>query len=186
VKELAAGKLLVAARNLPDPNFSATVVLLAEVNQEGAMGLIVNRPTKVTLARILPGFEPASGTTATAFFGGPVSVPGVLGLLRSKDARSDSRHVVADVYLVNTSEVLKDTIAAGAGPQRFRVYVGYAGWGAGQLQRETAEGAWYVLDGDAEIVFDPDPETTWRRQILRAEALSAGTRESLLAPLTVS
>lgn len=81
-KELGAGKLLVAARNLPDPNFAATVVLLADFNAQGAMGLIVNRPTKVTLGRILPGLEQAPGRGATAFFGGPLSISGVLALLR--------------------------------------------------------------------------------------------------------
>ncbi len=173
VRELAPGKLLVAARNLPDPNFASTVVLLADYGREGAMGLIVNRPTTVALGRLFPDVEPA-GSLATAFFGGPVSTSGVLALLRSKSARSDGRHVVGDVYLVNTGAVLKETIAAGAGPDRFRVYIGYAGWGAGQLDYETAEGSWYVLDGGTDVVFDPDPESVWRRQIDRAEALSAG------------
>jgi putative transcriptional regulator len=175
VKDLKAGRLIVASRNLPDPNFAATVILLAEYGKDGAMGLIVNRRTDVTLARIFPDLQsPESG--ATAFFGGPVSVSGVLALLRSASARADSRHVVGDVYLVNTGEVLKKTMAAGEGPRRFRVYVGYSGWGPGQLEHETNDGSWFVLDGDADVVFDPDPESIWRRQIKRAEALSASAR----------
>jgi putative transcriptional regulator len=173
VKALGAGKLLVASRNLPDPNFAATVILLVDVNKQGAMGLIVNRPTKVPLSRMLPGLEQASGGAAPAFVGGPVSPSGVLALLRSKSPRSDSRHVAREVYLVSTRDALTETITAGVGPDRFRVYIGYAGWGAGQLEHETAEGAWHVLDGDDDVVFDPDPASTWRRQIRRTEELSA-------------
>ncbi len=175
VRELETGKLLVAARNLPDPNFASTVVLLADYNAQGAMGLIVNRPTKVTLARLLPGLEqaPDKASSATVFFGGPVSPSGVLALLRSSTRRPDSRRVVNDVYLVSTGDVLKETIAAGSGSERVRVYVGYAGWGPGQLEAETAEGSWHVLDGDGDVVFDPDPQSSWRRQIQRAEALTA-------------
>jgi putative transcriptional regulator len=174
VKALGVGKLLVASRNLPDPNFSATVILLLDFNQQGAMGLIVNRPTTVPLSRMLPGLEQTSGGGAPAFVGGPVSPSGVLALLRSKSPRSDIRHVAREVYLVNKRDALMETVAAGVGPDRFRVYVGYTGWGAGQLEDETAEGAWHVLDGDDDVVFDPDPASTWRRQIRRTEELSAG------------
>jgi putative transcriptional regulator len=174
VKELAPGKLLVAARNLPDPNFSDSVVLLADFSAEGAMGLIVNRRTEVPLAKVLPGFDRARGAQATLFFGGPVSVPGVLALVRSATARDGSRRVLDDVYLVNTREALEQLVKEEIGAERFRVYAGYAGWGAGQLDKETAGGAWHVFDGDPEVVFDPDPESVWRRQIRRTEGLVAG------------
>jgi putative transcriptional regulator len=179
VEELAPGKLLVAARHLPDPNFADSVVLLADFSADGAMGLIVNRPTDVTLERVFPGFDRSPGGKAAVFFGGPVSVPGVLALLRSSTSRTDSRLVTGDVYLVNTREVLEKLVKEGASPERVRVYAGYAGWGAGQLDGETAQGAWHVFDGDADVVFDPDPDTVWRRQIRRAEGLIAerGGRE---------
>ena len=172
VRDLAAGKLLVAARSLPDPNFAETVVLLADYSEEGAMGLIVNRQTEVTLARLMPGLQNAKSRAAFAFLGGPVAVPGVLALLRSPTARGDTRHIVGDVYLVNTSEVLDELLSSGAAQNQLRVYVGYAGWGAGQLDRETATGAWHVLEGTGDIVFDPDPDTTWQRLIRRTEGLS--------------
>jgi putative transcriptional regulator len=172
VRELAAGKLLVAARHLPDPNFSQTVVLLAEFSQEGAMGLIVNRQTDVTLARLMPGLQNAKSRAAFAFFGGPVAIPGVLALLRSPTTRGDTRHVVGDVYLINTREVLDEMLSSGAAQDQLRVYVGYAGWGPGQLDRETATGSWHVLEGSGDIVFDPDPDTAWERLIRRTEGLS--------------
>src|SRR6476659_8083185 len=82
VKQLAAGKMLVAARHLPDPNFAETIVLLTEYSEKGAMGMIVNRRTDATLARIAPGLDPAPGRSPLVFFGGPV--PGVLALARAK------------------------------------------------------------------------------------------------------
>lgn len=185
-RDLAAGKLLVAARNLPDANFAGTVILLVDFSRQGAMGLIVNRPTKVTLSRMLPGLEQSPGGAATAFVGGPVSPSAVLALLRSTSPCSACRHVVGDVHLVNTRAGLTEQIAAGLGPDRFRVYVGYAGWGGGQLEEETVEGAWHVLDADAAVVFDPNPGSAWQRQIKRTEVLSASAvhraRDTDLAP----
>jgi putative transcriptional regulator len=184
VRELAAGKLLVAARNLPDPNFAETVVLLAEFSPEAAMGLIVNRQTDVTLGRLMPGLQNAKSGAAFAFFGGPVAVPGVLALLRSATARGDTRHIVGDVYLANTREVLDQMLSSGVGQNELRVYVGYAGWGPGQLERETAAGSWYVLEGSGDVVFDADPDTTWQRQIRRTEGLSVEHLPGPTAPLT--
>ena len=173
VKALAAGKLLVAARNLPDPNFAETIVLLADFNERGAMGIIVNRRTDVTLARIAPGLEQPRAHPTVVFFGGPVAVPGVLAMVRAASAPADTRHVVGDIYLVNTREALEKLIATAPDSNRLRVYVGYAGWGADQLNAETAEGAWYVVNGDSEVVFDPEPDSAWERQIRRTEALHA-------------
>lgn len=173
VRELARGKLLLAARNLPDPNFAETLVLLADFSPEAAMGLIVNRPTDYPLAQLLPHADERRTRGMTLFFGGPVAERGVLGLLRSAAAGRAPRHVVKDVYLINTREGFDEALASGAGAERFRVYVGYAGWGAGQLERETAQGSWHVLDGEGEIVFDPDPESLWQRQIRRVEGRSA-------------
>jgi putative transcriptional regulator len=182
LRQLAAGKFLVAARNLPDPNFSEAVVLLVDVNEQGAMGIILNRPTQATLTEILPGL---TGSTAAgvAYFGGPVQVAGVLALLRSELPRTDCRKVVADVYLVNTREVLDEVLAAGTGPDRFRVYAGYAGWEAAQLQREAALGAWHVFEGDPDVVFDPQPDSVWQRQIRRTADLVA---EHSASPLLAS
>ncbi len=170
VPQLAAGKLLVAARNLPDPNFTDTVVLLVQYSRDGAAGLVLNRPSDVPLARALPGVEPPAGA-ATAFIGGPVAQDTVLALSR---AACDACPLVGrDVYLVNTPEALQGRLAAGADASRLRVFVGYAGWGGGQLEAEARRGSWRVLEADARVVFDPDPETLWRRLIRRTEAVLA-------------
>jgi putative transcriptional regulator len=176
VRELAAGRLLVAKRNLPDPNFTDTVVLLIEYSREGAAGIVINRPSGVPLSRALPGVEQVAGVAATTFIGGPVSQGAVLALSRS--ACGACPLVGRDVYLVNTPDALKARLAEGADERRLRVYVGYAGWGRGQLEAETRQGAWHVAEADARAVFDPKPESLWRRMIGRAEAVLA----SLVGP----
>lgn len=169
VRELAAGKLLVAARDLRDPNFSETVILLADFTREGAMGVIINRRTRVPVTRLFPQLKAPEDHPALLYLGGPVAATGVLGLVRSDAARDDSRHVVDDIYLVATREPLESLIAAGVGPSRFRVYLGYAGWGPGQLERETAQGSWHIVQSESDVVFDADPGSLWRRQIRRTD-----------------
>ncbi len=171
VKALAAGKLLVAARGLPDPNFAETVVLLADYSAQGAMGLIINRQSDVPLRRAFPQLKQAPGLSPTFYLGGPVATTGVLALWRSDAPREDSRHLFADVHMVATRESLEALLTAGTAPDRFRVYLGYAGWGPGQLEKETAVGSWHVLRGEGDLIFDPEPGSIWRRQILRTEGL---------------
>jgi putative transcriptional regulator len=169
IKELARGKLLVAGRNLGDPNFAESVVLLADRTPQGAMGLIINRRLDVPLARVLPDLKTGQGASNLAFLGGPVESSGVMALVRLDAPQPDSRVVFADVYQITGRRLLDELIAKGTGPDRFRVYVGYAGWGPGQLEKETAQGSWHVFDGDPTVVFDPNPESLWRREIPRTE-----------------
>lgn len=171
VRQLAAGSLLVAGRNLPDPNFADTVVLLIEYSGEGAAGLVLNRSSGVPLSRALPGVELLAGVTAPAFIGGPVSRTTIIALSRA--ACTGCPSVARDVHLVKSSEALTTLLAGGADQQRLRVYVGYAGWGGGQLDAEVRQGAWRVLPADARLVFDPDPSSLWRRMIERTETVVA-------------
>ena len=175
VRELAVGKLLIAARDLPDGNFSETVILLADYSSEGAVGLIINRETEVPLARAFPQLKQVSAL-ARIFAGGPVATTRMIGLLRTTTPAADVRHIVADVYLVGTREPLENLIASGAEPNRFRVYFGYAGWAPGQLERETVEGAWHVLEGESALIFDPDPSSVWRRQVRRTDGRMASAK----------
>ncbi len=172
VRALSTGKILVASRELRDPNFAESVVLLVDFSSKGAVGLILNRQTDVPVSRVFTGPEALNATRALLFLGGPVEVQGVLGLARGT-AGSGDRHVLGDVYLVNSRESLDALIAGGAAPERCRVYAGYSGWSAEQLQRETISGAWSVLDGDARIIFDRNPDTLWDRLIKRAGGLEA-------------
>jgi putative transcriptional regulator len=169
VRELAPGKLLVAARGLPDPNFSETVILLADYNEKGAMGLVINRPTQVRVATAFPHLGLPQDYLPTLYAGGPVEPNGVLALHRSRRSRGDARGVVAGVHLLSARESLESLLAARTGADRLRVYVGYAGWGPGQLERETLHGSWHVFSAEAAVVFDRDPDTLWPRQIRRTD-----------------
>jgi putative transcriptional regulator len=171
VRDLAVGKCLVAARDLPDPNFGDSVVLLADYSEKGAMGLIINRPTDLQTSRVLGDLKGAQGRTDTIYFGGPVSVDAVVALFRSKVALPESRRVLGDVHMITTREPLEAIFASRIKPSDLRMYLGYAGWGPRQLDRETALGSWHVLPAEAELVFDPDPDSVWLRQIRRTERL---------------
>ena len=173
VAALAAGRLLVAARRLPDPNFVNAVVLLADVNKDGAVGLVLNRRSSVTLARVFPQLVPTTATASHAFLGGPVDTTRTMALIRSPQAPAGARRVLDDVHLATAREAVEAAVAAGTGAARLRVYLGYAGWGAGQLEAETKQGVWHVLEADADIVFDAEPSSTWQRQIARTELIQA-------------
>jgi putative transcriptional regulator len=173
VKDLAAGKFLVARRNLPDPNFHQTVVLLAQFGAEGAMGLIVNRPSTIPLSKALGTLRGSDRRSDTAYLGGPVAPTGAVALVRSRGAVTGAKHVFGDVHLITTREPLEAAIASGTKSNAFRVYLGYAGWGAAQLEYETSLGTWHVFPADPAIVFDADPDSLWDRQIRRTESLMA-------------
>lgn len=179
VRQLAAGKLLVAARNLPDPNFADTVLLLLEYSQDGAAALVLNRPAGVGVSRVLPGLGSAADGTAPAYIGGPVSRDAVLALSR---AACGGCRAVGGVHLVKATETLQHLLSKGADERRLRVYVGYAGWRGGQLEQEVRQGAWRVIAAEAPLVFDPDPASLWRRLIQRAEAVLALVGPRVSAP----
>ena len=150
------GVFLVASTELPDPNFAESVILLIDYGKAGAMGVIVNRRTEVPLSKLFPSL-PAKARPMVAYEGGPVGRSGALGLVRrSALAMPDdnAREVVGDVYLVSAKESLDKALNAAA-PDAARVYLGYAGWAPGQLDRERALGAWHIVPGDAVACVRP-------------------------------
>jgi putative transcriptional regulator len=168
--ELAAGSFLVSSRELGDPNFSETVILLLRYDDEQcAMGLIVNRRTDLPLSRVFQDLKQAKGRTDRAYMGGPVEPGDVLALLRSSTKLEDAERVFANVYLISDKELLEKTLAGKGEPSVFHVFLGYAGWGPGQLEHEVELGAWHILPADAASVFDADPDSVWPRLIRRTE-----------------
>ncbi len=166
-KELAQGKFLVADRRLMDPNFRETVVLLIRYGPEGAMGLVVNRPIQVKLSAIFPDVKELNQSEETLYLGGPVEPGGILLLVRSAKAPDDSMPVFGDVYLSSSREVLKRMIEKPAKVDRFRLFAGYSGWAAKQLESECERGDWHVLDADVETLFDRQPSEIWPELIKR-------------------
>jgi putative transcriptional regulator len=173
--KLSAGRLLVATRRLMDPRFSETVILLIEYGRDGAVGLILNRPSKVTLATIFPEMEGAPERSHTVYYGGPVSLFQIMVLVRSSQKPEDATRVFGDVYLSTNRSLLERLVAEPREREVFRAYAGYAGWGREQLDGEIARGDWEVTEADAEIAFDEDPTRLWPMLILRGSL-----REALL------
>ena len=167
---LAAGKFLVASRDLLDPNFAETVVLLVRYEEDGVLGLIVNRRTKVPIARAFPELpESAKGRSDPLYTGGPVGRTTALALVRSRARLERAERLFSDVFMVSGKSLLEKTMAAGTAPSTFHLYAGYSGWTAKQLQREVELGGWHIFPGDASMVFDPDPESLWSRLIRSTE-----------------
>jgi putative transcriptional regulator len=169
--ELASGKILVADRNLRDPHFVGTVIVLINYDDDGAVGVILNRQSETPLTRVLDGMKEAAGRKDLVFAGGPVETKSVLALTRSREKQDGMHHLFADVYAILSEGPLKKTLASGAGSNLVRFYLGYAGWGPGQLDDEVDAGAWHILTGDASAVFDADPDTLWDR-LTRRSSLS--------------
>jgi len=167
--DLGAGKLLVASRELPDPNFARTVVLLVQYDDEGVMGLILNHRSKVPISRVLDNIDSAKERTDPVYAGGPVGRTQVLALLRSRSKPQDAKHVFGNIYLVSTKDLLQKTFAAEAEPNTVHVYLGYSGWTVEQLEHEVDLGAWYIFRGDAAAVFDANPESLWPQLIGETE-----------------
>lgn len=168
------GQLLVATPALGDSTFERSVVLVLDHDEDGALGVVINRPTPVGVAEVLPVWQPLATEPGVLFQGGPVALDSALGLaLANQDGEPlGFRRVVDRVGLVDL-DVPPEVLAAEV--SRLRIFAGYAGWGAGQLEDELAEGAWYVVparlggDGrdDPGDAFSEAPEELWRAVLRR-------------------
>ncbi|MBV9771971.1 MAG: YqgE/AlgH family protein [Bryobacterales bacterium] len=168
--DLAVGQLLVASRDLGDPNFAKTVILLVHYSSDqGAVGLVVNKRTDVPISKVFHDLTEASGRKDPVYIGGPVELDSVLALLKSASKPEGATRVFGNVYLISSKDLLKQTLASGAEATGFHTYVGYAGWQGGQLEHEVELGAWHILPADAAIVFHSDPDSVWPRLISRTE-----------------
>jgi len=156
---------LIAMPALQDPNFQKTVTFVCEHNNEGAMGIVINRPMSLHLSDLLEQMEikPLPGTPVeqTIFVGGPVAMDRGFVLHRG-GARWDSTLEIAPNISITTSRDILEAIAEGTGPAESLVALGYAGWGSGQLENEMAQNAWLSTPADLEIIFQLPVEQRWR------------------------
>jgi putative transcriptional regulator len=167
---LAKGKFLVAGRDLIDPNFSETVVLLTSYDWNGAMGLVINRPADVKLAKVIPDIKGIRRRNDKVYLGGPVERDQLIMLIRSDNFYDDTVHVSDDIYVSMSRKVLEKLIKDSETGEKFRVYAGYSGWASGQLEHEVDRGDWHIVDADAETVFDKDTSIIWKELINRTSA----------------
>jgi len=172
-KDLAAGTLLVASRDLADPHFAQTVVLLVHYDAQGVVGLILNRRTDVPLSR---GFKAAKDRSDPVYLGGPVANPKVFALFQSPAKIEGAEHVFGGVYLISAQPLFDQTLATRPDPGVFHVYVGCAGWEVDQLTNEVALGQWFIFPADAHTVFSADPDLLWSQMIQKTERKLAGNQ----------
>lgn len=169
--ESTARRLLVATPTLVDPNFARTVIFMIEHNDEGALGVVLNRPTDAALSDALPDWSLVVTEPAVAFLGGPVQVQdAVIGLARVVHPRETGQEADGWQPLFGTV----GTVDLGASPyelshdfEAVRVFAGYAGWGAHQLEGELARHDWFVVDAVAEDIFTRAPAALWRTVLRR-------------------
>ncbi|CAK7284201.1 Putative transcriptional regulator [Streptomyces misionensis JCM 4497] len=164
------GRLLVATPALADPNFDRAVVLLLDHDEEGSLGVVLNRPTPVGVGDILEGWAELTGEPGVVFQGGPVSLDSALGVAVVPGGANGEgtplgwRRVHGAIGLVDL-EAPPELLAPVLGS--LRIFAGYAGWGPGQLEDELAEGAWYVVESEPGDVSSPVPERLWREVLRR-------------------
>jgi putative transcriptional regulator len=151
------GQLLVAGPALLDPNFHRTVVLVCEHDEDGAMGLVLNRPSPIPADQAIPELGAALGPEDRLWVGGPVQTTSVVVLADFEDA-SEGMAVAGHVGLVLPDTNLEDVATA---VRRARAFLGYAGWGGGQLDGEVASEDWIVADFAAEDAFTDEPDQLW-------------------------
>lgn len=149
------GRLLVANPRMADPNFDRTVVLVLAHSDEGALGLVLNRPSAATVAEVLPAWARMAAEPPVLFRGGPVESTSVICLARQASGE------------VHPFDMEEGPEAAGAALDQLRLFAGYAGWGGGQLEGELEAGGWFVVDADDADAFASRPESLWRTVLRR-------------------
>jgi putative transcriptional regulator len=163
------GHLLIAMPGLADPNFHRTVTYICEHSEEGALGLVINRPLAIDLGEVFDQLDLTAADPVLArqpvLQGGPVH-PERGFVLHEGDADAavgfDATLTVTDSIRVTTSQDILAALAGGRGPRRAVLALGYAGWAAGQLEEELAANAWLSVPATPELIFDTPFEARWR------------------------
>jgi len=160
------GVLLVASPLLGDPNFRRAVVYVLDHRSDGSVGVVLNRPSDVTLLDVLPQWWDLASTPRTLFVGGPVETNAALCLAEARPG-TDPDGWTAVCGPVGLTDLDIDPTALEQDLNQVRVFAGYAGWGAGQLSDEIAEGAWMVVAGHVSDVFSDPGMDLWRGVLRR-------------------
>jgi putative transcriptional regulator len=161
-KDPASGKLLIAEPFLKDGNFSRTVIFLCEHSTDGSIGFVLNQDTDLQLGDILVEL---SSSQEPIYQGGPVQND-TLHMLHQVPQLLEGKEVGKDIYWGGSFDALQETILMHAHqPRTIKLFLGYAGWAAGQLDAEMQEGSWIVADATPDIVFNTPPNQVWKKAI---------------------
>ena len=163
-----AGRLLVATPALADPNFDRTVVLVLDHGDQGALGVVVNRPTDVDVGGPLPQWEPVAAPPPVVFWGGPVGTGSATVGLASVHLAEEDQAWRSVVGRLGTVDMARHPDDVGQRVDQVRVFTGCAGWGPAQLEGEMGAGAWFAVDARAGDALSSEPRDLWR-QVLRRQ-----------------
>ncbi|MFO1021027.1 MAG: YqgE/AlgH family protein [Planctomycetales bacterium] len=172
-----SGHFLIAGKNLRDPNFFQSVVLMIEHNDQGAMGLVINRPAGLTVSKVLEGHFDLPDTNMQVYAGGPVERSALFILHDSGDYDPSQSSVVPGLYVGNSAEIFENVVrraVSGDDNLKFRIYAGCSGWAPNQLEQELERGDWLVTKAQMELVFHEDPYAVWdllMKEVHQAPAL---------------
>lgn len=161
------GRLLLATPPLEDPNFDRTVVYVLEHHDEGALGLILNRPMDEQLGEPLEAWVELQSVPSTIFAGGPVEPDALIALARTAGEVDDDEHLAPLNGEIASADLSADPVLMHGTISALRVFRGYAGWGPGQLDGEIEAGAWLVLDSEPGDLFTDTPDDLWRTVLRR-------------------
>jgi putative transcriptional regulator len=162
-QSIANGTLLVASPEMADPNFARTVILVLRSDDDGTIGIILNRPTNLLPATIFPELKDNVGPYAGKLFrGGPIAPTRLLYVVRGLAAATVNGPEILDkVFLSIDDASLPDMARLADGTNDLRLYAGHSAWAPGQLQAEIGAGGWQVLPGTEDLVFDAEPGMLW-------------------------
>jgi len=164
VDESLRGKLLVASPALGDPNFARSVVFITEHSAEGAMGIVLDKPSETAVSELAPQLDEVAGPDAPVYVGGPVQPAALVVLAEFSDPAAAAWIVVADVGFASAFVEMDDLARS---VRRARVYAGYSGWGPGQLEAEMEVDSWIVEAPLPPELFPDEPEALWGAVLAR-------------------
>jgi putative transcriptional regulator len=167
-----AGKLLISSPSMSDANFDRTVVFMIEHNDEGALGVVINRPAPIDVVDAVPQWAPFVAEPRVVFIGGPVAQGSVLALARaeSPDNTDEFTPVLGPVGVLDATV---DPGQLNTPITEVRLFSGYSGWGPGQLEQELEVGAWFVIEADPADPLSTQPEGLWAEALKRQEGRDA-------------
>lgn len=169
VQPFHVGRLLAATPKLDDPNFERAVVLLLDHDDDGALGVVLNRPSTIPVTEVLGSWADAAADPAVVFGGGPVEPTALVAIGRATaqpSATDGWTPLFERLRLVNLED---DPELAREGLVSLRIFSGYAGWSPAQLEQEIIQGAWFPLDATPPDVFSPRPELLWQQVLARQQ-----------------
>ena len=167
MSESLRGHFLIAAKHLKDSSFFKAVVLMIEHNDDGAMGVVINHPMDVSVSTALSKHFEIAKSGQCVLAGGPVEENALLILHNSPDYDQEHDAIVPGVFVGTSPDVFERVVEAttqDVGSEddfQFRIYAGYSGWGAGQLEHELSRGDWFTIPASADFVFGREPYDVW-------------------------